>query len=323
MALPVRAATVDPRREAWLAALNGVWGEHLVASGNPLAIDMELRDHGHALRLDPTALRQRYGMGRRRVLVLLHGLCMNDLQWRRAGHDHGRMLAATCGHVPLYLHYNSGRHVPENGRELSALLGRLVEAWPEPLDEISLLCHSMGGLVARSACHQAERAGAPWRDRLRHIVFLGTPHHGAPLERAGHWIDSAVELSPYLAPFARLGKSRSAGIKDLRHGKVLEEDDSQSTRPKTGDQRGGLALPAGVHCHAVAATRQHAPVDAPKRLRGDGLVPVDSALGRHEQSARCLDFAPQDIHIAYGCDHFDLLSSAAVGDRLQAWLQPD
>jgi pimeloyl-ACP methyl ester carboxylesterase len=318
-ALPASARKLDPRREAWIAALNGIWGGHLATSGNPLAITLSLRDHGLPLVLDRKALLATWGKRQRKLLILIHGLCMNDLQWRRQGHDHGRLLANAAGYTPLYLHYNSGRHISENGREFAALLERLFEAWPSPIEEIALLGHSMGGLVARSACHYAEAGDLAWRRKLRRIAFLGTPQHGAPLERAGNWFDNALALSPYFAPFTRLGGSRSAGIKDLRHGNLLDEDWAAAHDATTRDHRSILPLPSGVPCHAVAATRQHAPTGEIKRLRGDGLVPVASALGRHADAARCLDFAASDMALIFDCDHFDLLSNDAVGRKLLDW----
>jgi hypothetical protein len=132
-ALPAGPATAErePRREAWLAALNGVWGDHLVDNANPLAIAMSLRSGGRALDLAaPLAPHLSELSGR--IVVLAHGLGMNDLQWQRQGHDHGQMLARELGYTPLYLHYNSGRHVWHNGRDFAALLARLVAAWPVP-----------------------------------------------------------------------------------------------------------------------------------------------------------------------------------------------
>src|SRR5690606_12638053 len=123
------------------------------------------------------------------VVVLIHGLCMNDLQWQRNGHDHGAQLERALGCTPVYLRYNSGRHVSENGNELAALLERLVATWPVPLTRLTLIGHSMGGLLARSAEHLAREQGMSWSKVLRELVFLGTPHHGAPLERAGHAVD--------------------------------------------------------------------------------------------------------------------------------------
>jgi hypothetical protein len=67
----------------------------------------------------------------------------------------------------------------------------------------------MGGLVARSALHQAAAAGQDWPGRVQRLVCLGTPHHGAPLERAGHGVDLLLAASPYTAAFGRLRPSRA------------------------------------------------------------------------------------------------------------------
>ena len=155
----VPLATEKPssrRREAMLAALNGVLGDRLQDSANPLAIQMRLRCEGQALALDKSALAQRLPGATGKVLVLLHGLCMNDLQWRAPGaaralhpaHDHGLLLADQLGYTPVYLHYNSGLHVSANGAQLAGLLEQLLAAWPQPVEELALLGHSMGGLVA-------------------------------------------------------------------------------------------------------------------------------------------------------------------------------
>ncbi|MFL6292660.1 MAG: esterase/lipase family protein, partial [Thermoanaerobaculia bacterium] len=211
---PLGAGRSSRQREAVLAAVNGVLGDHLVATGNPLAIPMELRRDGRPLVPTPGS----------RLLVLAHGLCMNDLQWNRKGHDHGAALARDLGFTPVYLHYNSGLHVSTNGRAFAGLLEDLVRQWPEPVEELVILAHSMGGLVARSACHYGSAAGHEWLGRLKKVVFLGTPHHGSALERGGNRVDSALGISRYTAPLGRLGKIRSAGITDLRHGNLLDED---------------------------------------------------------------------------------------------------
>src|SRR5579872_6530536 len=208
----------SPGREAWLAALNGVVGDRLAEGGNPLAIPMSLRRRrrdGVALPLEPAALAAAVPPQREagsRVLVLAHGLCRNDLQWRRNGHDHGAALALDLGWTAVYLHANTGLHVSTNGRAFAAQLETLVAQWPRPVEELAIVGHSMGGLVARSALHYAAEAGLAWPSRLRRIVLLGTPHHGAALERGGHGVDLLLAAAPYAAPFARLGKVRSAGI---------------------------------------------------------------------------------------------------------------
>jgi hypothetical protein len=179
--------TSSPQREAVLAALNGVLGDYLVASDNPLAIPMTLRRDGRPLVLETQALAAALPQGGGKLAVLAHGLCLNDRQWNRGGHDHGTVLARTLGYTPLYLNYHTGLHTSTNGRALAGLLEVLLEQWPHPVEDLVIVAHSMGGLVARSACHYGAAAGHAWPRRLSRLVFLGTPHHGAPLERGGNW----------------------------------------------------------------------------------------------------------------------------------------
>lgn len=307
-----------PDRDALLAALNGVLGDYLEATKNPLAIEMELRCHGAALTIERSALRAALPEAGSKLLVLIHGSCMSDAGWSHKGHDHGEALARDLGFLPVYLRYNSGLHVSTNGRSFASALQNLVDAWPVALDEIVLVAHSMGGLVARSACHAAEVASLGWRRKLRAIVFLGTPHHGSPLERQGNWIDVLLGVSRYSAPLARLGQIRSAGVTDLRFGNVLDEHwEGRDRFAKEADPRRELKLPDGVACYAIAATLATTPGET---LPGDGLVPLDSALGRHERQELTLAFPEDHRWIAFGAAHLDLLSSADVYAKLKDWL---
>ncbi len=312
---PARAAS--QRADASRAALNGVIGDYLEASGNALAIPMRLRRDGLPLTLERSWLADHVPPCGGRILVLIHGLCLSDRQWLRGGHDHGAALARDLGFAPLYLHYNSGRRISTNGCELSALLDRLVRAWPVPVRQLVLVGHSMGGLVARSAFHQGELAGATWCRQLRAMVFLGTPHHGAPLERAGNWVNRLAEISPYASPLARLGRARSAGIQDLRHGNLLAADWAPHPGDHALDARIPVPLPAGVACYAIAAARRSR---AGKPGKSDGWVSVRSALGEHAEEKRALAIPPSHRAVFAGLGHFDLLASAEVYERLRSWL---
>lgn len=317
----VPAAKTGAQREALRAALNGVWGDHLAATGNPLAIRTSLRVEGRPLRPVRSELSARLPAAGDRILVLVHGLCMNDLQWRRRGHDHGRMLARERGWTPVYLHYNSGRHVSENGADFATLLETLVAAWPVPVRELALLGHSMGGLVIRSACHLAQEREQVWSRHLTRLVFLGTPHHGAPLERAGRTVDRLLGVSAYAAPFARLGMTRSAGITDLRHGNVQEADrPGCERRARHRDERVPTPLPSGVASYLVAATTAERATGRRSRWIGDGLVPLGSALGEHRHSSMALAVPAAHRLVITGADHWDLLSRLDVSDALRYWL---
>src|SRR5688572_2361186 len=222
---PVLGASVaGAEREALVAALNGVVGDRLAERQSPLAIPMTLR---------PPLDERKRGT----LLLFVHGSSMNDLQWRArrvaadgtaSTHDHARALLSELERdVTLaYVHYNSGRHVAENGAELAALIEREHAGF----DEIMFVGHSMGGLVARSAIDAASRAGHAWRARVSVLITLGTPHHGAPLERMGHLLELVVGATPWTAPLAALGTVRSAGVTDLRHGAVVDVADVASDR---------------------------------------------------------------------------------------------
>lgn len=308
------------KADSLIAILNGVLGDHLAAQANPLAINMQFRRDGKALPTDKTALRERLPDVGDRLLVLVHGLCMDDRGWTRDGHDHGQALARDRGHTPVYLRYNSGRHIADNGREFAEQLDRLVDAWPVPIREIVLLGHSMGGLVSRSACHWAEQHGQSWRSRLSALICLGTPHLGAPLERAGHWVSSVAALSPYATPFTRLAAIRSVGIRDLRDGSILPaamtNDDAQPHRRAHRLE----PLPEDVRCLLIAASRQKSSGSGARRPIGDGLVSVNSALGWHRDPSKRFDLVPEARQTCHATNHLGLLSSKDVYHRLRQWL---
>jgi pimeloyl-ACP methyl ester carboxylesterase len=316
--VPLGDGHPGPAWEAVLAAVNGVVGDHLAESGNPLAIEMQLRYHGEPLELEREALREALPDAGAGVLVLIHGSSMSDRQWERRGHDHGAALERDLGFTPVYLQYNSGLHISTNGRALAALLERLAAAWPVPLESLAIVGHSMGGLVARSACHYGADEGHVWRAKLRKLVCIGSPHHGSHLERWGNRLEAVLRVSRFSAPLARLGRLRSAGVTDLRFGNELDEHWQGHDRFALGsDPRTGLELPAGVDCYVMAATTAPEPGG---KLPGDGLVPVDSALGRHPAPELDLDVPETNQWVGFGMGHGDLLGREDVYETLRRWL---
>ncbi len=308
-------------RAAVLAVLNGVLGDHLIARGNALATPMTFRHCGRIVTgEDGPVVESATG----KIVLLVHGLCMNDLQWHTAQNgksvDHGATLSA-IGYTPIYLRYNTGLHSSVNGRELATQMARLVEGWPVPVEEVVMVAHSMGGLVTRSAIHYAQQAGLDWTALLRHMIFLGTPHHGAPLEKVGNWVDDLLARSTFTAPFGVLPRLRGAGITDLRHGHVIDEDWQGRDRfERVPDARRILPLPEGVACHAIGATTAAAPRAVVDRIVGDGLVSLDSALGEHRDVRRRLSFRPDSTWVARSTSHLQLLSRPEVGQQMVRWL---
>jgi len=303
--LPAGESTTS--RNAWVSAINGVYGDHLERTANPLALEMSFLHEGDFL--DPERPDDVVQDASGKLLLAIHGLCLNEQHWIRDGHHRIANVATATDHTIIHLRYNSGRSIDANGRSLAASLEALLAHWPVPVSQLVIVGHSMGGLVARSATHHGTAAGHSWRKQLRKLFSLGTPHHGAPLERGGNRLDYVMELSPYVAPFTSLGKARSAGITDLRYGSV------------TGVERETVPLPDDVECYALAATLGKRRGLLAERLVGDGLVPLDSALGKHSNRSRTLALPKERQWIGYEMGHLELLGRPEVYSQLEKWLR--
>ena len=303
-----------------VAALNGVCGDHLEASDNPLAIAMQLRTPQERVPLDRAGLRRTLPAASPHVVVLVHGLCLSEQCWRRRGNTSiGERLRDDFGFTPLYLRYNTGRHISTNGRQLAGMLDRLCGNWPVPVQSLSLVGHSMGGLVIRSACQYARETQESWPQLLRRVVCLGTPHHGSPLERAGHTFEQYMKYVPYAEPML-FGKLRSVGIKDLRHGNLLDEDwQGRDPDAPHRDSRHVVPLLDGVDYYFAAASMGKNQFDPMGHLLGDLLVRADSAVGLHRDELKRLDIKPEHCRVFHEKNHFDLLDDPQVHQQVVDW----
>lgn len=309
-------------RNAVISAMNGVIGDHLATDGNSLAISMSFRYQGKTLELNRPAISKIFPEKSTKLVILVHGLCMGDLQWNwKDGHDHGDYLAKETGFTQLYLRYNSGLHISSNGRAMSAIMEDLLENWPYPLDEMVFVCHSMGGLVTRSAFYYAQKDSFKWPKRASKIIFLGTPHHGAPMERAGNRLENFISSIPFAGDLARLGRLRSAGITDLRFGNITDEDLVDDRFSPNSDKRKIVPLPQHVKCYTIAASTEPKSSKTILDIAGDGLVPVTSALGWHKSEERRLTFPKDRQVILYETGHLDLLAYPKVAKQLEDWIK--
>jgi triacylglycerol lipase len=294
--VPLRSDAMGGARwlgDAAIAALNAAVGDRLHAQANGLEVDLRLRLGDRYLPLAPLdveAARALLETAPRRVAVLVHGLattewswCLNAKQyWGDPAINFGALLARDHGYTALYARYNTGRHVSENGQRLAEHLEALREALGDELEEILLVGHSMGGLVVRSACHYGREAGHRWPSRVRRVFCLGSPHHGAPLEKIGN-VATAVLLAvdtPGTRIPGLLLEGRSAGIKDLRYGNVVHEDWlARDPDALLEDRRRAVPLLDDVTYYFVSATLTRDPEHPLGRVLGDLLVRVPSASG--------------------------------------------
>lgn len=297
------------------AAVAGLIGDRLARERPRLAMPLAVRIDGRDVPLEPGVLATAFPSATNRVAVLLHGLSEDESAFARRREAVGAAYPDTLaelGWTPVLLRANTGLGLRENGVALAALLRDLVDAWPEEVERLALVGHSMGGLVIRAACAVAgdvagdtagDGAGGhrSWQERVRHVVTLGTPHLGAPL--AGGVAGGARALSrlPETAAFGRILDQRSAGVLDLVRGL-------------------GEEVPPLPHAryHLVSATVTRSPRHPLGRLLGDLLVRQESAYGAPRRRADLFPEADR-LHLP-GAGHFDLLNHRDVHDALRRWL---
>ncbi len=297
-AAPPRELSTTPRGSAMIAAITGLRGDALELEHNPLAQPIAVRVAGEPVPPEPGPLAAAFPDATPRIVVFLHGLMETEFAWG-VRDTYGTRLRQDLGVTPVYVRYNSGRRIADNGRDLSELMDELVESWPCEVEGIALVGHSMGGLVIRCACHQATGDGARWIGLARQSVSLGTPHMGAPLEQAVHALTAGLDRVPETRTFANFFNRRSEGIRDLRRALMLPLCD-------------------GVrHCY-VSATITRSDRHPVGRLIGDTLVLTASASGR-SRTQRIPFEEEYGMHVG-GAHHFALLNHPAVYERLRDWL---
>lgn len=313
-------------RAPWLidhveGALNGFYGNYLSERRNELDLGMSLRHDGRILPAERAALARAFPDASGKLCVFVHGLSSTEWSWSVSaerfygdpGVNFGALLQADLGFTPLYVRYNSGRHVSENGRLLSALLAELVAEYPLEVEEIVLVGHSMGGLVVRSAAHYGQSDGGPWVERLSRVFCIGSPQLGAPLEKGVNVLSSvlgAIDTPGTQVP-AQLLNARSAGIKDLRFGYTVDEEwQGKDPDALLQDYRQNVPLVDGVGYTFLAATVSEDPAHPLGLLLGDLLVRPPSAAGHAPQHARRIPFHAG--RVLGGLNHFHLANHPEV-----------
>jgi hypothetical protein len=331
VAAAVASAGVGPaigtsRADLVLAAVNGLWGDRISDRYPALAIAMTVRSRGEDLAVSPDGLRPEGPAVTSRVAVFVHGLCEDDRSWssgRRSGGggraDYGSMLRRDLGYTPVYLRYNTGHRVSDNGQRLAALMVDLIGGWPVPVDEIVFVGHSMGGLVVRAACHYGRLSGHEWVAAVRHVFCLGTPHLGAPLEKGVNVAGWLLSRLPETAPVANVLNLRSVGVKDLRYGAVVEEDwQGVDVDEFLRDRCTDVPFLDHATYYFIGATVTGSTDHPVGRLLGDLLVRFPSASGRG--SRRRMPFQVEHGRHLGGLHHFNLLHHPSVYQQLRAWL---
>ncbi|MDV6259742.1 esterase/lipase family protein [Rhodococcoides yunnanense] len=300
-----------------IAVLHGLIGDDMERTARTLAYPMSIRVDGRPVPPKYRALAAAFPDAGAHLVLFLHGLVETESAWRLGGRrTYGERLDAEAATTSIFLRYNTGRRIATNGADLSDLLEQLVTAWPVRVHRITLVGHSMGGLVSRSAAHHAAESGRRWVDLLTDVFTLGTPHLGAPLARGVHVATAALALVPETRPFANLLARRSAGVRDLIHGAITDEE-GHASYADSFDVGAAMdvAVPEGVRHHHASAVVTGNPRNPVGLFVGDGLVRTDSAIGRNE--LRNIGLRPDDGLAINSAHHFTLLND----ERVYGWMR--
>jgi len=311
------------------ASINGFWGDYLSRRNNQLDLGMTFRRHGRRLPATREAFTAAFPNPTPKVCVFVHSLAATEWIWSLASDEHydapdvtfGTRLHEDLGYTPVYVRYNSGRHISENGRLLAERVTEMLAAYPVPVEEIALVGHSMGGLVARSGAHYAREHDEPWVGLLRHVACIGSPHLGAPLEKAVNLLTGflrKVDAAGAQVP-AQLLDARSSGVKDLRHGYTVDEEwAGKDPDAVFADARRNVPLVDGVGYYFLAATISRDPEHPVGQLLGDLLVRLPSASGQHPEPARRIPFRSGAVF--HGMNHMHLANHPDVYVALRSLL---
>lgn len=331
----LRLLTAVPgRRDEALAVVNGFFGDRLADLGSTLAIPMTMHSGTEALSIDRHSLAHTFPRPTGRIALLVHGLMSTDSVWGFPGDPattYGSLLARDHGVTPVSLRYNTGRHISTNGREFARLLHQLVAAWPVPVRDITLIGHSMGGLVIRSACHYASGT-RPWRDyvrfrrswtsKTRRVVLIGVPNTGAPLEVLVSMASAALWSLPIPATqLVGLGlDARSAGIKDLRFGAITDEDWLEPNLD-AGERHVAhrLAVLRRASYLTIAGAVTADPAHPLARVFGDALVTASSASGILSETTGEALFPGSTVRLFPKVTHMALAHRPEVYDEIDCW----
>ena len=312
---------------ALIGALNGVIGDYLQNTKNPLAVKLGFHQEGK-LVADLIDGNHNYTASfpewNGDVCVFIHGAAGSESAWQKRVPDlndtdekvnwsYGHQLYKEFKMLPVYVRYNSGLHISQNGR----LLSRLFEAelnHPN-IKRVFIIGHSMGGLVFRSACHFANDHDHHWMSKIEQAYYLGSPHLGAPLEKFGAWTQSILRKvdHPYTQLAAKLINLRSNGIKDLRHGYLTAEEweaDQKHEFP-VNNRTVHFHLETAQHL-LVAATWHSDPESFVAEWFGDIMVRKSSATSACKENKFNVPVAEDDVFITGGHHHIKLMQSEEV-----------
>jgi len=314
-----------------ISAFNGIIGDYLNQRENELAIDMAFYNNNKAIDLNKSISEQINIKLSSKICIFVHGLCCNESFWffntdsenKDQYTSYGILLNKEKKYTPFYLRYNSGLHISENGEKLSNLLDQFISAYDKKINEISLIGHSMGGLLLSSASIYGQNFNHKWIKKAKNFIYIGSPHMGSPLEKLGNIISFALDIPnhPVTDLIEKIVNVRSSGIKDLRYGNIKHEEWKDHNPDEfLTSHREKISLLQGAKHYAIAGTIPNNPDGVASNIIGDALVRKPSALIDDMQKEYGNQLKSDNIQTFPGVNHINLGHNLDVYKQIKKWL---
>jgi hypothetical protein len=266
--------------------INGLHGDSMDEKGHKALIKMSFRHKSLDINLKDIKEKFKLADNEGKLIIMVHGLMNDETIWHSNPEDliqrMGTFLEKQNKANILYIRYNTGRHISQNGRDFSSLIQNLIDTFKNYIKELTIISHSMGGLVTRSAGYYAEKSGHNWLSKLKNVFLIGVPNEGSYLARVAHMAQYFLrKFDPTENDtIAKFFEIRSNGIKDLSFGFLVDEDWQNPNYEREKKVKATKVYPVpNVEYYLVAGTVS---TKSEKKkiftFFGDGLVEKQSAL---------------------------------------------
>lgn len=242
------------------------------------------------------------------AVLCVPGLFCDESLWTETGDpENYEKVIRNENYYPVFVRFNPGNPVPENGKQLMLLLKELLATNAFHKIKFKVVSYSQGGLIFRSMLYQAKEDGFPVSKSIDHALFVNSPDGGSFLEKFGFWMGTALEQVPValIQIIGAIGNQRSDAMKDLSHGIIRPEDreSGQVERYAREIYFGELDDIMATQVYSVLA-EDH---ELWSRWFGDGIIEEPSLIRLTDKVYRQKKNPENRVHKITGASHFQVM----------------
>ena len=223
------------------------------------------------------------------------------------------------GYYPIYLRFNPGLNIYQNGQNLSNLLNNLYEV--DPNFSYNIVSYSQGGLFLRSALYYIESSKNNWKQNVQKAISIACPNAGSYIEKAGVRLVNFLNTVPMFGAqlFTLISNMRSDAMKDLSYGIIRKEDSQNLTSFLKGEKKLYFGELDDVDCYQIYSLfteKKHL-----KYWFGDGAVEKSSLEYLSDLVYKKKNNPEKRIICLKGLSHLDIIYSFKTLEYILLCLQ--